>query len=318
MLTYRQILKKAWQIAWQNPALWFFGFFVAFVGSVGEIEIFLRSISLEPEEGILQALLSGFIEGGLFTLGGLKGLLAALTTRPISLFIALLLLMIILGGSAFFIWLIVVSQGALVNGVVGVLKAKKTSWLENFSFGLSKFWPILILSILLKVILWGLFIVLGFFAALKFTGSVFLFIPAFVIFISLVVTLSFVIKYAIFGVILKNHSVGDSLNSALNLFYKNWLLSLEVAFILFLIFLVANSFLVFLVGLIFSYILKLFSDFSFLILLVLIIFAFIFIAIQILLTIFHWAAWILVFEVLTSKKAILVSRLISGFKRIFG
>ena len=69
MPTYRQILGKAWQIAWRNPSLWFFGFFVIMLGSGGEIEILLRSITLRRDEGIIAVLLSGLTQGGFFSLG---------------------------------------------------------------------------------------------------------------------------------------------------------------------------------------------------------------------------------------------------------
>lgn len=317
MLTFRQILNKAWQITWQNPGLWFFGLFVALLGSAGEIEIFLRAATLKIEPGILTAFFSGLVEGGFFSLAGLKGLLIALVSQPLSLFIVLLLLMIIFGLTIFIIWLIIVSQGALINGAIHIIKNKKLSWSENFYFGISKFWSILTLNILAKVIFWLLFIVLGVFAALKFPDLVFLFIIVFILFISVLVIISFIIKYAICGVVLKNWQFSDALKLALKLFYKNWLLSLEIAIILFLIYLIINSLLIFFISLIFLYALRLFSVFFTAILLVLLTLVIIFIVVQIFLAVFHWTTWVLVFEILTNKKIIFISRLVNGWKKIF-
>ena len=70
MFTYRQILRKAWDVTWQHPPLWFFGFFLAFLGVGGEVAILLGSVSLGDSQAFLPSLLLGFIEGGLFSYGG--------------------------------------------------------------------------------------------------------------------------------------------------------------------------------------------------------------------------------------------------------
>ena len=57
----------------------------------------------------------------------------------------------------------------------------------------------------------------------------------FVVFVPIAVSLSLIIKYAISCRVLENKSVITSLENGWNLFKKNWLISLEVALILFII-----------------------------------------------------------------------------------
>jgi len=107
MFTYRQILHKAWQITWQHPALWFFGFFLAFLGVGGEVEILLGSISLGDSQALIPSLLLGFVEGGLFSANGLLGMAQALVQRPFSFLSLLLWLVTILALAAIVVWLVV-------------------------------------------------------------------------------------------------------------------------------------------------------------------------------------------------------------------
>ena len=317
MPTYRQILSKAWQLTWQNPLLWLFGLFVAMLGSGGEIEILLSSITLGQEPGFLISFFLGLASGGLFSLAGVKGIFSALFTNPFTLFVILLLMMVMIGIAVLLIWLIIVSQSALINGVLAAGKNKPLKWSGNFYFGLAKFWPVLILNALAKFIFWVLFAGLSLLVSLKFYGSIFFFIIAYVIFVLLILVISFIIKYAICGVVLNNYRVGEAIDEALKLFYKNWLLSLEVAVILFLVYVVASGLLALVLSIIFAYAVQLFHLVPLVLILVLVGIYILFILGQLLLAVFHWASWVLVFESLNNKKVVMLSRLISGFQRMF-
>lgn len=317
MPTYRQILSKAWQITWRNPILWFFGLFVSILGGGGEIEILLKSPNLGGG-GLFQSFFDTLAERGQFFLPALQGLPKLLITQPFAIFIILLSLMVIFWLTVFVIWLVVVGQTALIKGTVDTIKSKRLNWLENFRIGLAKFWPIFSLNAVERVVFWFLFGVLGFFATLRQPYFAPLFGLSFLIFIPLIIILAFIIKYAICAVVLKNQRFLAALKSALRLFFQNWLLSLEIACIWFLIFALVNSFLVFFVPLIYFYSLKLFYFYSAAPFLAGAITFILFAFVQAFLAVFYWATWTIVFEILTSKKIIAVSRLTSGFKKIFG
>ena len=317
MYHYSQIFKQALKIAFRNPGLWFFGLFVSLLGSAGEAEVLLGSYSFSGR-GLLFSFWRGLAEGGLFTLAGVKGIFQALFINPVYLFIILLIFLLVLGLSVLVVWLVMVSLSALISQTISVSRNQNLNWQEGWQAGLIKFWPVFGLNVLLRAIISALFLIIGLLAFFNFPGSVAVFIAAFDIFITLVLIVSFIGKYAICGVVLKDWPFIDAIKSAWELFKRNWLLSFELAIILLGVYLITNSILIFVLGLILLYSLKLFAGFTFgLVIIFLLIFAVI-VFVQVILAIFHWASWAIVFELLTGKKSVLLSALKRGFDKVFG
>ena len=232
MYTYWQIFKQAFRISWQKPSLWFFGFFAFFLGSTAEIELLLGGSSF-GSPGFLLSFWQGLAAGGLFTPEGMRGLSQALIANPITLFIIILVSLFVIGIGLLLVWLVIISQSALISQAVGVSKNKELSWRQSFSLGLYKFWPVLGLNLSMRAIVWLLFLITGFLASLKFPGSISLFILSFDLFLVLVLLISFITKYAICGVVLKNQEYKGAIRSAWKIFTNNWLISLEISIILF-------------------------------------------------------------------------------------
>lgn len=313
MYTYRQIFKQAFKVTWQNPSLWFFGFFVALMGSAGEVEL-LGSYGVGG--GVLFSFWQGLAEGGLFTAAGIRGIGKILVSQPFFLFLVALIFLLILGLSALVIWLVIVSQAALIGQIIGISRNETLGWRDGFNLGLVKFWPVLGLNVLLRLISF-IFLALGaVFYFLNFPGSLLIFIIVFDICFVFIVLISFLIKYAICGVVLRDMPFVRALKSAWQIFIKNWLLSLEIAIILFVIYLITNSLLFWFINSILFIFLRFFSNFIFGLILVFLSLLAIFTFVQILLIIFHWASWAIVFELLTTPGTALVSRIKSGFKKI--
>src|SRR3989344_5706625 len=137
----------------------------------------------------------------------------------------------------------------------------------------------------------------------------------FMLFVWLILFLSFITKYAILFIVTKKQQAGQAVKGALNLFSKNWLLSLEVAVTLFVIYWLVNSAFLVLFREVMAYVLFQrpgaiggYIFFSF------VIFAFL----QMLLAVFHWTSWVIVFQILNNKQLAFNSRLVDGFKKIFG
>ena len=315
MYTFRQIFSQALKIAWQNPGLWFFGLFAAMLGSVGELELLLSSYGFGGQ-GIILAFWQGLATGGLFTSAGLRGIFQVLTTNPVFLFIFILIALIVLAASIFLIWLVNVCVSALISETINVNRGQSFKFSRGFGVGLKKFWPVFGLIIITRLLAWALFGLGGFFVLLNFPGSVYLALTGFVLILIFILSLTFVSKYAICGVVLKDWGFKDGLASAWHLFRQNWLLSLEVAFILFIIYFAVNSLLAFYLPLILFYFLKIFSGFWFGLTLMFILLFFVFLFVQIIFTIFHWASWAIIFLLLSNKKESLTSRLKSGFRGI--
>ncbi|MFA6215719.1 MAG: hypothetical protein WC768_04065 [Patescibacteria group bacterium] len=314
MYTYRQIFKEAIKIAWQNPSLWLFGFLVLLLGSTGELEMLLSGYGLAGNS-ILFSFWSGLAAGGMFSLAGVQGLVKMMSASPVYLFVILLVMLAILGVSVLVVWLITVAQGALVSQVVAVTKNRKLNFNQSWFLGMSKLWPVLGLNVILRAVMWSLFLVTGLIALLKFPGSIFVYIISFDIFLILILVFSFIIKYAICGVILKDWNFSGALKAAWQLFSRNWLLSLEIAIILFLIYFITNALMAFFLALVVVYSLRLYAGFAIGLAIIFFIIVAVFLLIQILLTIFSWAVWSLVFILITAPKRALNSRIASIFSR---
>lgn len=308
MYTYWQILKQAFKIATRKPSVWFFGFFVALLGSAGEFEIFVGSTGTGIS-GLLAPYFNGLAEAGLFSAHGLQTFAASFLVNPLSVFIFILFSLIVFALSVLVIWLIIVSQGALTSQVFVQSRGREISFADSFKVGISKFFPLLGVNFVFRALSWGAFVVAALFSLINISKILSFGIYFFnVIFVLLVLfSISFVSRYAILGIILKEWKFKESLVNGWKLFTRNWLLSLEVSFILFAIYIVINSALLFFLGGIMLVALNYFRGFVFGIALVYLILFTIFVVAEIILSIFHWTVWTLVFELIGSQKEALKS-----------
>ncbi|MFA6255404.1 MAG: hypothetical protein WC675_05255 [Patescibacteria group bacterium] len=308
MYTYRQIFKQAFKVAWQTPSIWFFGFFAVFLGG----DIIFSSYNFGVDQ-ILFAFLDGLQAGGLFSLSGLSGALKVFFAHPLFLFLIILIFLVLLGFVVVTVWLALVSQSALISQVVSVTKSKRLSWRAGFNFGLIKFWPVLGLNVFLRIITWSLTGIIFLLSAIKFPGYLLLFIILFDIILVIELVVSFIGRYAICGVVLRDWSLKESIPLALEIFKKNWLLSLEIAIILFLISFLVNGLLFIILPFILLTFLGVYAGFTFGLILLFLALLVIFLFVEIILVTFRWGSWVLVFELIAGRKLAMSSLL----QRIF-
>jgi len=311
MYTYRQIFKQAFEVAWKNPAIWFFGFMVAFLGSSGEAGLFLSSYGVS-EQSLLLSFWQGLFEGGL---ANFQALTVAISDNPLYLILLLLLGMIILAVSAFIVWLIFVSQAALISQGIKILNKKPATWKNSFNLGIQKFWPVLGVNILVQIVAAVLAALSAVLLVLRFPGSGLVFIVVFNIVLLAIIITSFVGKFALFEVVLKNRKLMDALNGAWQLFKKNWLISIEIAILLFLIYWAVNLLLFYLTSLALFYAVDLFIGVIPVFILILLVLFAVAVAVEVLLTIFYWTSWAIAFELISSPRQLLWSRIKKGFSR---
>jgi len=248
MFSYRVILKQALKITLKYKYLWLFGLFAALTAAGGSWEYNLLSqgfgknlidssyLQLEKILAVLELMVN--FANGLITLitSDIWNILNALT-------------LILLTGLLFFcfIWLSISSQGALINALKKILKGKQKtksiSYRENLTVGHKNFWQVLVMNILIKfTIIFSFFIIsipLLLLAIKDFSGLALIYIILFVLFVPFVTGFSLMMKYAINYQIFEGLGVFKSIEKADELFRKNWLISLEMAVILFLISFVA-------------------------------------------------------------------------------
>ncbi len=260
MFSYRSILKQAWFIAWKNKHLWFFGLFasLAVAGGSMEYQFMTQSTSqglINGSYGILDKLLAFSNLLQQVGLGILDLFHQDFFTILNTLTITLLTLTII----CLFVWLAISSQAALVDSVKKLMSAKKKTVNLSIRSGLTEgnhhFWSVLGLNIFIKILIGFAFFIVSLpllFLALSDQPSfIIAYTILFVIFVPIAVSLSLIIKYAISCRVLENKSIVSSLNYAWRLFKKNWLISLEVALLLFIISFLASALLLIIIGVFF-------------------------------------------------------------------
>lgn len=244
MFSYRSLLKQALSISWRNKYLWFFGLFAALLAGSGgswEYQIFHQNVNSNLIDNSYNYL-GGILAVGDFVKSFILGLANLFRYDFLTAVSVLTLLLIIIFLFVSFIWLAVSSQGALIDNVKKLFSKKKPTLLSvrrGLEEGHNHFWPVLGLNILIKVIVCASFFIIG----LPLLFMVFgnngllnaLYIILFVIFVPVGAGLTLLVKYSIAYNVLDKHSFVKSLAAGKKLFIKHWLISLEMAVILFLI-----------------------------------------------------------------------------------
>jgi hypothetical protein len=240
MFLYRDILKKSVAITFSHKNLWFFGIFASLLGGIGQYSM---SLSRSPEDwttSIFSAAAVLFGQGG----GGnfFSNLARLYSSDPVSATILAVFMLIVIVVSLFILWLAVVSQGGLINNAATIIKNNRKDILplrEGMEKGIQKFWPLLGFN-LVGVALTCFFAALVGLPIIFLTASssawVFLlYVVLFIIFIPLALIISFLVKYSVNYSVLKEKKFVDGLVDAFRLFIKYWLISIELALILFII-----------------------------------------------------------------------------------
>ncbi len=234
MTLYRDIIRRAIKGAWSNKYFWFFGLFATFFTSSSLYGLFVNVLSGDITNSpfpIISRLSSLF---NLDTLGNIGDLM---TKDPVNVAIIMSIYISFILLFFFVAWLSTVSQGALVNNAALELTEKENNLKIGLNAGIEKFWPVFSLNLFLKFIFY-----LGFFViSLPFMMGVFqraslsdnlIFSIIFVSFVSLAIVFSFIIKYSIAYIVLRKESFQGALKKGWELFKENWLISIEMAFLL--------------------------------------------------------------------------------------
>ncbi len=239
MLLYRNILKGAIKNTWRHKYLWFFGLFAALLGNGGEYEILIRGLTGDSQQSFFPGLKT-IAATGVFSIKTLSNIGQLFIKEPFTIIMMLLVGLIILILFGFLVWLTIVSQAGLVNNAALIIGNKKNNFQDGINAGIRNFWPVFGLNIIIKIVVFLVFLLISLpliltatrvgWQVVSLTYGIF-----FIIFIPIAIALSFIIKYAIAYVVIKGVNFIEAIKSGWQLFIKNWLVSLEMAIILFLI-----------------------------------------------------------------------------------
>ncbi len=244
MLSYRSILKQAWKISWKNKYLWFFGFFASFISFTAEFKVISHSISLETGLKTINNI-KMFLNTGIFSRGSWQNIADLFRSDPKSIILLIFIFLIVLAITLFFVWLATVSQIGIINSVNKIMKGsrEKLSIKTGLKVGNKKFWPVFGLNLIISIIINTIYLLISLMFILVVLKnqafSTFLYGLIFIIFIPISLFLSFVFKYAIAYSVIENKKFCNAIKQGWRLFFKNWLISVEVAIILFFVNLIA-------------------------------------------------------------------------------
>ncbi|MBI4812596.1 hypothetical protein HY798_04155 [Candidatus Falkowbacteria bacterium] len=239
MSLYRKILAQAWKITWRYKYLWFFGLFAALLGNGGEYEMLARGFNGETDGAVLPAW-QQLADTGVFQARTINNIGSIMKDDPFALIMLTAIGLVILLLLCFLVWLAVVSQAALVNNASVYAGDKKSDFKSGLASGIKNFWPVLGLNAASKLIIYLAFLSVGLPIAAAAARSAnvsvnLLYIAAFIILVAVALAVSFIIKYAIAYTVIKGSNFMGAVRSGWQLFVKNWLISIEMAFILFFI-----------------------------------------------------------------------------------
>lgn len=243
MFSYRTLLKQALRAVWEHKHLWFFGLFASILSAGGGYRLLTRNLSASWG-GDGWAGMTGFLNFNYY-LHAFWSSFKSLFTGDIWLGLnGLTGLIAILAVLSFFIWLVIASQGGLIHHLNRIFKNKKSSSpeleiKEGLTIGHQKFWPILGLNIIFKVLInFAFFLITIPLLLLVLQDQLFLgvaYVILFIIFIPVAISLSLLIKYALAYNVIEHNSFIVSIENAWKLLKKYWLISAEMLVALFLI-----------------------------------------------------------------------------------
>ncbi len=242
---YRQTIAEAWRLTRRHKFLWFFGFFAILMNSgvASGIETFFNNISLLANSGDNIASVKQLYETN--TLGFVASNIAKFF-NGMTLENAFTLI-IIAAIFIFFLWISIVSQGSLITATDTFRQGKDVAPEQSFMQGTRLFWPLLWLNLMKYVLTVGIVIVLGLplLSLYLVRGqdlwmNILLFLN-FIILVPGAMVIAFLLQFASAYVALKNLKLWPAIRSAWSLFLKHWLATMEMAFLLFLIYFVATA-----------------------------------------------------------------------------
>ena len=224
-----QATRNAWKFVWENKVLAVFGIFAAFLGQFGIVD-FLGKLGLITGD-------AGYYFNTIASVGAQMG---EFTTRIAfsleSKILADFLLMIFLGLFSVFIFIAVVSQGAIIYSAKQSIKKKPIDIVKAWHVGSANFWRLFFVHFFKKIALTLISIVVGLSAYAAFTmpslmNNLF-FLAMFLIFSFAGLVLSFVAIYTPIYVVVEKYNIGEAFNAAWNLLKNHWIVSFEVGILL--------------------------------------------------------------------------------------
>ena len=229
---YRHILADAWKAVRQNKALWLLGFFVSFLGNGGIYELLVQGTGrLGLQDSFGQYFTLGLLPGE----GTISQALSNVGAGNLVLFLLVALMALALVAIA--AWVIISAQGGLIAGARDAARGRKLTFGSLFAAGNEVFGPLLLLNLLSRLAIMAFFYLLLSLTVLYLAGatlwSVLAYLAGFILLLPVTLIVGFVTVYAACYITLQRMPFVAAVETAIALFRKYWLISLETALLLF-------------------------------------------------------------------------------------
>lgn len=232
----REVLQEALGIIWRKKYLWFIAFFAGLASYGGEVNFLFRKFNaVATFQQYLVAIRSVFVEGKARPyIEQFQNVIHSAPGTVIG-YVGLMVAIVIVG-----LWLMFVSQGAIMRIVGRTQEKKSATFFDGVAAGTEKFWSIIQVNIMGLLIGWASWIVVAgipasiYFVSANTAWSEVARVGAVIsVFASAIIGL--VIQYATAGIVLRDLKFMASLSDSWKLFRRNWLVSIEMALIVFFV-----------------------------------------------------------------------------------
>lgn len=233
MHLYTDIFKRAFFITWKNKFLWFFGFFATIFSGIEVYEVLLNKKQGFESFGVLMTWMR-LKELGFFTARFWVNFLQFAQNEPVTFVVLVLIVFIFIAILSFIIWLAVVSQVGIIENSHNLELKKKADIQTGVESGINNFWSVLGLNLFVKLSSFLVLFIFGLFflkMSISFSWNIgysFLYIFSFIFAVPFIAVVFIVVRYAINYIVLDGKKIKDAFFSAIQLFLKNWLASVEM------------------------------------------------------------------------------------------
>ncbi len=230
--TYLEALTYSWHQVRSHKLLWLYGLFAAFLGQVGLMDLAMKmgfassTYALYPSWLALPSILRPSVISQLgFTLEGWTWLAFVIVT--------------LLAFGVFFVFVAIVSQGALIASVAQSTKRKAVPNVDKaWHTGVAHFWRLFFINVFKKISLVLLAVMIGWAtlnAAVETTtsvGDMLMFFGVFILAVIVGLVVSFLAIYAAGYVVVEEYPLFTAIEEAWRLFLAHWLVSIEVGLVI--------------------------------------------------------------------------------------
>lgn len=243
-MSLKPLFKDAWKIVWNNPLLWLWGIFAAFLTN-NEINLLFINFK-RINNWIDQLVIFDFLkkQGGnslnnVFSLN-----FSSLYNSPIILIFLIIFL---------FIFLSIFSEIIIILAIKNWVKGQKNVFSTLWKNGKIFLFPVFGVHLLTFLIIYGFFLLLWLVFNYHLKIPLIVFVATFLI---LGIFISFISRFIIFFLITNNLSFKLAIKRGLTFFFKNWRSSLKISlFIYFITFLIGCSSILISIGTFFPFLL---------------------------------------------------------------